>query len=240
MNSIKDIKHLFYINLESRPDRKVFFENQMNILGLNATRFNAIHHEKGAIGCSLSHINVLKLAKEQNLEHVLVMEDDIHFLKPELFINNINNFLSNHKNFDVLLIAGNNVGNYSIIDQNCVKIQECQTTTGYLVKNHYFDKLINNFENGVNKLMKEPSLEKFYAVDQYWKSLQLVDKWYLLTPLSVSQKPNYSDIEKKVINYNNDMVILDKKKKNLPIIKNNYFKRIHYLPNTMNSIMFKR
>ena len=197
MNSIKDIKNVFYINLESRPDRKLFIEKQLNILGLNATRFNAIKHEKGAIGCSLSHLNVLKLAKEQNFDHILIMEDDIHFLNPQLFINNINNFLKNHKNFDVLLIAANNVGNYSIIDRNCVKIKECQTATGYLVNKHYFDKLIDNFENGVNKLIKDPSLEKFYAVDQYWKSLQLYDNWYLLTPLCVSQKPNYSDIEKK-------------------------------------------
>ena len=237
MNSIKDIKNVFYINLESRPDRKLFIEKQLNILGLNATRFNAIKHEKGAIGCSLSHLNVLKLAKEQNFDHILIMEDDIHFLNPQLFINNINNFLKNHKNFDVLLIAANNVGNYSIIDRNCVKIKECQTATGYLVNKHYFDKLIDNFENGVNKLIKDPSLEKFYAVDQYWKSLQLYDNWYLLTPLCVSQKPNYSDIEKKIMNYNTDMLILDKKKIPYQV---NYFKRINSLPNSMNSIMFKR
>ena len=235
MNSIKDIKNIFYINLESRIDRKKFIETQMNILGLNATRFNAIKHKTGAIGCSLSHLNVLKLAKEQNFDHILILEDDIHFLNPQLFVSNINNFLEKHKNFDVLLIAGNNIGNYTIIDKNCVKIQECQTATGYLVKSHYFDKLIHNFENGVNKLINNPLLEKFYAVDQYWKSLQLIDKWYLLTPLCVSQKPNYSNIEKKIMNYNTDMLILDKKK--LPY-KVNYFKRINSLPNSMNSIIF--
>ena len=44
MNTIKDIKNIFYINLESRPDRKTFFENQMRMLGLKATRFNAIQN----------------------------------------------------------------------------------------------------------------------------------------------------------------------------------------------------
>lgn len=234
MNSISDIKNVFYINLESRLDRRILIEKQMNILRLNARRFNAIHHEKGAIGCSLSHLNVLKLAKELNLEHVLIMEDDIHFLKPELFINNINNFLKNHKNFDVLLIAANNVANYTIIDRNCVKIQECQAATGYLVKSHYYDILIDNFQNGVNKLTKAPSLEKFYAVDQNWKSLQLKDNWYLLTPLCVSQKPNFSDIEKKVMNYNTDMLILDKKK----FSYHNLLKKQNSLPNSMNSIIF--
>lgn len=236
MNSINDIKNVFYINLESRTDRKQFIEKQMKNLDLNATRFNAIKHKTGAIGCSLSHLQLLKLAKEQNFEHILILEDDIHFLKPELFVSNINNFLKNHKNFDVLLIAGNNVGNYTIIDKNCVKIQQCQTATGYLVKSHYFDKLIHNFENGVNKLINNPLLEKFYAVDQYWKPLQLIDKWYLLTPLCVSQKPNYSDIEKKITNYNIDMLILDKKS----IFYKNLTKKNNLLPNSMNSIIFNR
>jgi glycosyl transferase family 25 len=234
MNNINDIKNVYYINLESRIDRKQFMEDQMNKLGFTANRFNAIQHPRGAIGCSLSHLNLLKLAKEKDLDHILILEDDIHFLKPELFINNLNNFLKNHKNFDVLLIAGNNIGNYTIIDKNCVKIQNCQTATGYLVLKHYFDKLIYNFENGVNKLIKNPSLEKFYAVDQYWKSLQLMDKWYLLIPLCVSQKPNYSDIEKKVMNYNPEMLILDKNKFNDTIV----FKRNNTLPNSMNSIIF--
>jgi len=218
-------------------DRKIFIEKQMDILGLNAIRFNAKKHPNGAIGCSLSHLQLLKFAKEQNFDHILILEDDIHFLKPDLFVSNINNFLKNHKNFDVLLIAGNNVGNYTIVDKNSVKIQSCQTATGYLVKNHYFDKLIHNFENGVNNLMKEPYLEKFYAVDQYWKSLQLMDQWYLLIPLCVSQKPNYSDIEKKRMNYNSDMLVLDKKKIPYQV---NYFKRINSLPNPMNSIIFNK
>ena len=46
--------------------------------------------------------------------------------------------------------------------------------------------------------------------DRYWCKLQLSDIWYLLTPLTVSQKPDYSDIEKKVINYNYLMLDLDK------------------------------
>lgn len=237
MNSINDINNIYYINLESRIDRKIFIEKQMDILGLNAIRFNAINHPNGAIGCSLSHLQLLKFAKEQNFDHILILEDDIHFLKPDLFVSNINNFLKNHKNFDVLLIAGNNVGNYTIVDKNSVKIQSCQTTTGYLVKNHYFDKLIHNFENGVNNLMKEPYLEKFYTIDQYWKSLQLMDKWYLLIPLCVSQKPNYSNIEKKRMNYNTEMLVLDKKKIPCQV---NYLKRINSLPSTMNSIIFNK
>ena len=36
-------------------------------------------------------------------------------------------------------------------------------------------------------------------------------KWYLITPLTVTQQEGYSDIEKKVTNYTNVMIDLDKK-----------------------------
>lgn len=212
INSITDIKNIFYINLDTRPDRKVFFENQMRMVGLKATRFNAIKNTNGAIGCSLSHLHLLQHAKKYNLDHILIMEDDIMFLNPQIFIQNINNFLSNHDNFDVLLIAGNNMGEYVRIDDNCVKISHCQTTTGYLVKNHYYDKLISNFKTGIQCFMKNVNLKLQYAIDQYWSNLQCLDNWYLLTPLTVSQKPDYSDIEKKQINYNYFMLDLDKTK----------------------------
>jgi GR25 family glycosyltransferase involved in LPS biosynthesis len=64
MNNINDIKNIFYINLEGRPDRKIFFEKQMKIMGFKATRFNAIKNSCGALGCSLSHLALLKYAKK--------------------------------------------------------------------------------------------------------------------------------------------------------------------------------
>ena len=212
INNITDIKNIFYINLASRPDRKVFFENQMKMVGLKAIRFNAIKNQIGAIGCSLSHLYLLQHAKKNNLDHILIMEDDIMFLNPQIFIQNINNFLSKHNNFDVLLIAGNNMGEYTRIDENCVKITHCQTTTGYLVKKHYYDKLIDNYKTGIQKFIKNVNLKLDYAIDQYWCKLQCIDNWYLLTPLTVSQKPDYSDIEKQKINYNVVMLDLDKSK----------------------------
>ena len=200
---------------------------------VKAVIFKAIKNSCGALGCSLSHLALLKYAKKHNLDHILIMEDDIMFLNPQIFIQNINNFLSNHKDFDVLLIAGNNMGEYTRIDENCVKIQKCQTTTGYLVKSHYYDKLIHNFEQGINHLIKNINLKDDYAIDQYWTALQLVDTWYLLTPLTVSQKADYSDIEKRHTNYNYVMLDLDK----TMLRKMRYIQEQKKLPHPMNSII---
>lgn len=213
ITSLKDIKHIFYINLEHRIDRKLHVEVELTKVGLtNFTRFNAIKMENGAIGCSMSHLKCLQIAKQNKWSHVLIVEDDIKFLEPNTFINQANKFFNNNINnsWDVLLIAGNNAMNYNKIDDCCIKITGCQTTTGYLVKSHYYDKLIENIKMGLTNLLRKPQQRFLYAIDKYWFSLQRVDNWYLLIPLTVVQREDYSDIEQKYTNYQKLMTSLDK------------------------------
>ena len=90
----------FYINLNSRIDRKIHVERQLDLLGIrdNVKRFNAIHNVNGRIGCSLSHLKCIQMAKEENMEFVLILEDDVSFLLPDDFVENVNKFLSNPEN----------------------------------------------------------------------------------------------------------------------------------------------
>jgi len=213
MKSIADIKHAFYINLTKRTDRKKHVEEQLSSVGIVGERFNAVEISNGAIGCSLSHLKCLKNAFDNDLPHVLICEDDITFLEPEVFINQVNKFLESHcddNSWDVLLLAGNNVPPYKLVDDTCVKVKHCQTTTGYIVKKHYYKKLMTNIQEGINLFIKNPQLGFSYAIDKYWISLQKRDNWFLITPLTVVQKDNYSDIEKKVTNYSKLMLDLDK------------------------------
>jgi hypothetical protein len=64
----------------------------------------------------------------------------------------------------------------------------------------------------VQLLLQNPSMKKVYSIDMYWKSLQQTDKWYIITPLSVIQYENYSDIENTITNYSLQMLDLDKVK----------------------------
>lgn len=205
------IENCLYINLENRPDRKDHVENQLNQLNISYKRFNAIRHQNGAAGCSLSHIKCIQIAQEEGWKNVMIVEDDINFLDFKLFKTNLNKFLINEPNFDVVLLAGNNMPPYTQINDFCVKVSRCQTTTGYIVNSHYYKTLINNYKEGLLKLMKSPEEHVKYAIDKYWFNLQKKDYWFLITPLSVIQREDYSDIEKKNTNYSNAMLDLDKK-----------------------------
>jgi len=204
------IQHAFYINLDSRPDRKAHVEAQLKLVGIKASRFKAIRMNNGAVGCSMSHLKCLEIAKDNNWEHVLIVEDDITFLDPTLFVNNFTSFLNNNKSFDVALLAGNNVPPYVRVDDTCIKISRCQTTTGYIVQRHYYDTVIKNIREGILKLMHEPDKHVLYAIDKFWFCLQEKDNWYLITPPTVVQREDYSDIEKRPTNYIRVMTDLDK------------------------------
>jgi len=211
LKSIKDIRNIFYINLSSREDRKKNVEYELEKLGLyNYQRFNAIKVSSGAIGCSMSHLKCLEIAKEKNYDHIFICEDDIQFLDPELFTKQLNSFLQKNHPWDVILVAGNNMLPYKKIDDVCIQVMHCQTTTGYIVKKHYYDTLINNYKNGIKKLMQNPDKSNLYAIDKYWLQLQQEGKWYLIIPLSVIQRENYSDIEQKIMNYKSYMLNYDK------------------------------
>jgi glycosyl transferase family 25 len=211
INSLADIKNIFYINLEHRTDRKEHVEKELLKIGIKAQRFNAIKMENGAIGCSMSHLRILQDAQKNNLDHILIVEDDITFLDPELFKNQINKFFETHKNdWDVVLLAGNNMPPYKNIDDTCIHVSRCQTTTGYIVNGHYIKTLLQNVKIGLTHLINKPTEHSKYAIDKYWFILQQLYKWYLIVPLTVVQREDYSDIEKRVTNFEKHMLDVDK------------------------------
>jgi hypothetical protein len=78
------------------------------------------------------------------------------------------------------------------------------------VKRHYYDTLIANIREGLQLLMRNPEKHVMYAIDKWWFQLQQKDTWYLIIPLTVTQREDYSDIEKKRTNYTWLMTDLDK------------------------------
>jgi glycosyl transferase family 25 len=209
---MSNLENVFYINLEHREDRKKLVEEELNALGWKYERFNAIKMKPGSIGCSMSHLKILTMAKERDLDYVVIVEDDIQFTNKPIFTEIFNNFISTKTNFDVLLLAGNVRELGPQVNKYSWRIHRCFTTTGYIVKKHYYDTLIENIREGIPKLMREPEKHYFYAIDSNWMKLQKRDNWLILMPRTITQRPDYSDIEEKEINYNH--VMLDKIKVN--------------------------
>jgi GR25 family glycosyltransferase involved in LPS biosynthesis len=214
MVSFYDIP-IIYINLEKRTDRHALFLLEMNKLNIapnhpNLTRFNAIYNTRGEVGCTLSHIKCLENALKCNYEYVCIMEDDIEFVNPNLFLSNLNKFFTNETvDWDMLLLAGNNMLPYHIENDYSIRVFNCLTTTGYIVKKNYIQTLIDNFKSGVVKLMREPD-NRDYRIDKHWLNLQRRDRWFLLIPPTAIQREGHSDIEGRHTNFRNYMLNYNK------------------------------
>ena len=69
LNNISDIKNVFYINLESRTDRKKLVEKELDNLDLVGTRFNAIKLSK--YNRNQSEYKIWKTHYKRNANHCL-------------------------------------------------------------------------------------------------------------------------------------------------------------------------
>lgn len=215
-----DIRNVHYINLERRADRLQFVREQLDAVGLApyAQRFNAIPMKNGAIGCTMSHLALLEQAVAEKASHVLILEDDIQFLNPSDIRTYFDQFLEEyrktaHENepWDVILLSGNNFPPCVSVNPNGLQIWNCNTTTGYLVNGHYIATLAKNVREGLMLLLRNPTQKPKYAIDIYWKQLQQRDRWFLIVPLTVTQRADYSDIEEQHVNYTPLMLTADKR-----------------------------
>ena len=64
------------INLDSRVDRLNYVNKEFATWPVSVERISAVKYKPGWKGCSASHLNCIKLAKERNYPWVLIVEDD--------------------------------------------------------------------------------------------------------------------------------------------------------------------
>jgi glycosyl transferase, family 25 len=77
---------IFVINLEHRTDRRIAMQKQLLRIGWHAEYFPAIRPKDaadfpsiGARGCFLSHLSVLKNARNAGVQQIVILEDDVNF-----------------------------------------------------------------------------------------------------------------------------------------------------------------
>src|SRR3990167_765745 len=125
----------YYINLESRPDRREAFERRSQEVGLTVERFSAIQppemvfgrpvdiRERAKLGCTLSHFGVYELAQQRQQTTVLVFEDDCTFVdgfaqKMVVYIEE----LCIQQDWDLLYLGGSPEPDYGVPGRKCERI----------------------------------------------------------------------------------------------------------------------
>lgn len=190
---IKKLPKILYINLDSRTDRKKEMEKILQ--GYNYERISAIQHDDGYIGCSLSHIKCIEIARIRKYEKVIILEDDFMFNKNHNFNN-----IELPENYDIFLLCNRIKSHLSINDRKIkkdkfIKVQECSWTSGHILNKTIYDDLIKNLNDGINDRKKNGKLHS-NKLDIYWNKLWKNEGYKCLSHNFVfaTQKSGFSDI----------------------------------------------
>ena len=65
----------FVVNLETRPDRLEDIKFELDYIGWDYEVFSAVNRNS-YMGCTLSHLGIINIAKERGYKRVMVIEDD--------------------------------------------------------------------------------------------------------------------------------------------------------------------
>ena len=203
----------FVISLRHREDRRLEVLNQLSKLKFNPDSVQFLDAKytlrNGAIGCAYSQAFALsKFLFDSNSEYCLVFEDDFEVINPDNFVDTLFGYLTNHDEWDVLLLSSNvAVPISSQVHPGVFRVAHAQTASAYLVKRHYAPTLIKTFYEAANYLssrylaLDAKTQNYFYAIDMMWKPLQLEDNFYAFLPQLVRQRESYSDIENQRVSY---------------------------------------
>lgn len=188
----------YYINLDRRPDRREEMETELLKLGISATRFPAIDMEYGPTGCILSHLAVIKDARDRGLKSVLIFEDDFtSTVSREVFDQTLER--AKLHPCDVLMFAYNATIPESVNDV-VIRLIDAQAPSAYIVYASIYDSLISCYEYHAS-LLESTRQHWIHMNDQCWKSLQQPYLFLGTHPKLGKQRAGFSDNTKSFCNY---------------------------------------
>lgn len=152
---------VYYINMDSRTDRRERFEKMAKEFNIPAIRVSALtatdeeatplyigHNDpfrKFKMGCTMSHQLVVRMAKESNLKNCLIFEDDCVLLdsykeKIQLCANELQNI-----EWDLFYLGGEPNNYCKVISDNLAKIENggVYTTHAYAINYTFYDKMLD-------------------------------------------------------------------------------------------------
>ena len=109
---IKYFDKIYCINLDTRIDRWQECLSEFKKIGIenDVERFSAIKMSPGIAGCTKSHYEIIKTAKENKYKNVLVLEDDVSFTE-EFFYDVLEKAFSQMKkqnlDYEMFYLGGN-------------------------------------------------------------------------------------------------------------------------------------
>jgi hypothetical protein len=204
------IDHIYYINLDYRTDRRLQFEDwlqETNFPDEKVTRISAIQvPSRGHLGAAISHCEALKAFLNSPHKNCIIFEDDFVPINPKSFWTNFSLLKDAKIDYDLVMCSYNVLKCDDGPADFLKKVNESFTASGYLITREFAPKLLENFKEAAENIVKvENETHKkanIFCIDVHWMKLMPLSKWYCFYPRIGKQCASYSDIQGHYTDYN--------------------------------------
>ena len=150
MENMKTLMDDLYIkNWERFPAIRPKFKEIGLPLYSGYTRFQKLNKKyvKGSVGCKLSHLEVLKIAKDKKYKRILILEDDVVFEGNMKHIRIAFKEMIDNFRWDMFYLGLNKPVSKEISDLVFLnRVQKGLCTHAYIVNGNSYNKIINILE----------------------------------------------------------------------------------------------
>ena len=204
---------IYCINLDRRTDRwEDICLPQFKKLGLEVERFSAVdgltldlphgHRYNCELAGCHSHLNALQKAKDDGVDKLLLLEDDVVFIENvnERFNEVINNVPTN---WEYLFFGGNHIEGFSGVAPGVVKINRSYAIHACGIKKESYDVMIRHLKIKINMVMKDLTIyhQPSVAADYFLGDLHRSLNTYCFLPHLAWQASGHSDINDEYTDY---------------------------------------
>jgi len=203
---------VYLINLKRRPDKLKVCQQLFGKLNIKYKISEAIdfcdgipedypvkplegsflwNRAPGAWGCYVSHLEIIKDAKKNNYDKILILEDDVaiddNFLS--LFSQKVKDLPEDWKLFYLGASAHTGVPKKKVTD-HISQTFESFTTSSYGIHSSIYDTILES------EKVADKTIDLFLV-----KDIQSTHPCYVVTPTIMWQAAGFSDIQQKHLNY---------------------------------------
>lgn len=183
---------VYVVSLHERQDRRLIIEEEMKKEEIDFTFFDAVKDDIGWIGLMQTMRILFFDAAYKNKKNILIFEDDATFLFSDIKWRMANILKQLKEDYHCLYLGCNLAFEPKKVSPNLLKVNAAYSTHAIA---YGCDAIKMIADLLINSNPEEP-YDSFLV-----NNIQSLDKCYCVYPMLVSQKPGYSDIEKRVVNY---------------------------------------
>jgi GR25 family glycosyltransferase involved in LPS biosynthesis len=193
--------NIFVINMDKDTQRLELCKQEFTKFNIHTwKRFPGLVSNQNTLEarercCTLSHLDIIKIAKSNNLDNVLIFEDDVWFDDNfSMYLDKISKFMTATPNWEMLYLGGNHLVQYQTIPfENIVKVSKTYTTHAYALNHTMYDFILYNVER--------PELSKVQIDVFYANYIHTKGNSYCVNPRVAFQRDGYSNILDRNIRY---------------------------------------